>query len=99
MPELAKAFSIADKQMIADGMVHDSKYTFSLGGGKCKLDVTIDDVEFGFEAKEGWCYSKRDDVAVFLPSKRSEEMMARGLVKDLARRIQSLREGIAPRMF
>ena len=40
MPELAKAFTIADKQTMADGMVQDSKYTFSLGGGKCKLDVT-----------------------------------------------------------
>ena len=41
---------------------------------------------------KSWCYAKRDDAAVFLPSKRSEEMMARGLVKDLARRIQSLRK-------
>ena len=37
-------------------------------------------------------YAKRDNYVVFISSKRNKEMMARGLVKDIARRLQTLRK-------
>ncbi len=92
MPELAKAFTESDKQEIARAILRDSKYTFSLGGGRCKIDVRAEDAEFGFISKDGWCLAKREGTVVFLSSERSEELTARGLLKDLARRIQSLRK-------
>ncbi len=91
MPKLVEAFLQTDKQAMAEEILRNSKYVFS-PSGKINIDVTSDDVEFGFAAKEGWCFSRREDAAVFLASNRSEEMIVRGLLKDLARRIQSLRK-------
>jgi isoleucyl-tRNA synthetase len=45
-----------------------------------------------FDAKEGFAVAKRDSIVVFISTKRNHEMMARGLVKDLARRLQTLRK-------
>ena len=36
--------------------------------------------------------SKRDDYVVFISTSRNKEMMAKGLVKDVARRLQTLRK-------
>ena len=36
--------------------------------------------------------SKRDNYIVFISTSRNKEMMARGLIKDIARRLQTLRK-------
>ena len=36
--------------------------------------------------------SKRDNYTVFISTLRNQEMMAKGLIKDIARRLQTLRK-------
>jgi isoleucyl-tRNA synthetase len=36
--------------------------------------------------------AKREDYSVFISTSRNKEMMAKGLVKDIARRLQTLRK-------
>ena len=37
-------------------------------------------------------YAKRDNYTVIISTSRNKEMMAKGLVKDIARRLQTLRK-------
>ena len=52
-----------------------------------KEDFLID-----FEAQEGYAVAKRESFVVFISTTRNQEMMAKGLIKDLARRLQTLRK-------
>ena len=52
-----------------------------------KEDFIVD-----FDASEGFAVSKRDNYIVFVSTSRNKEMMARGLIKDIARRLQTLRK-------
>jgi len=56
--------------------------------------ITLDKEDFivGYDAKEGFAVSERDNLVVFISTTRNREMMAKGLVKDLARRLQTLRK-------
>lgn len=45
-----------------------------------------------FDAREEFTVSKRDNYIVFISTSRNKEMMARGLIKDIARRLQTLRK-------
>lgn len=50
------------------------------------------DFDIGFTAADGYAAADHGGVVAFLSTRRSEEMAAGGLLKDLARRIQSLRK-------
>ncbi len=45
-----------------------------------------------FDASENFAVSKRENYIVFISTLRNREMMAKGLVKDIARRLQTLRK-------
>ena len=50
------------------------------------------DFEVGFEAAEGHAAAEHGGVIALVSTQRSEDMAARGLLKDIARRIQALRK-------
>jgi len=54
--------------------------------------LDTDDFVIDFDADENFAVAKRDNYVVFISTARNKEMMARGLVKDVARRIQTLRK-------
>ena len=45
-----------------------------------------------FDIKDDFAVAKRDGFIVFISTSRNKEMMAKGLVKDIARRLQTLRK-------
>ncbi len=51
-----------------------------------------EDFVVDFDASENFAVSKRDNYIVFISTSRNREMMAKGLVKDVARRLQTLRK-------
>jgi isoleucyl-tRNA synthetase len=52
-----------------------------------KEDFIVD-----FSEQPEYAMAKRESLIVFVSSARNREMMARGLVRDVARRLQSLRK-------
>ncbi len=90
MGTLVKKFSETDPSEIVSGLAQNDSYTFEIDGNKIVLDKS--DFVVDFDAKEGYALSKRDELVVFISTTRNKEMMARGLVKDLARRLQTLRK-------
>lgn len=90
MPGLVKAFEGTDPQEIVDGLDRDGSYTFEVDGARISLDA--DDFVMDIAAQDGYAVSARDGITVFVSASRNKEMMAKGLVKDIARRVQALRK-------
>ncbi|MBI5697741.1 MAG: class I tRNA ligase family protein, partial [Thaumarchaeota archaeon] len=90
MGALLSAFSATKPQDIVSNLLKEKSHTFDVGAEKITLD--LEDFVIGFDAQEGHAFSQRDSLIVFISTARNREMMARGLVKDLARRLQTLRK-------
>lgn len=90
MPELTKIFSGTDAKEIIAGLQRDSRYDFAVNGAAIRLDT--DDFLIDYTSTQDHAVARRDDYVVFVSTARNRQMMARGLVKDIARRLQSLRK-------
>jgi isoleucyl-tRNA synthetase len=90
MGALLAAFSNTKPEEIVSSLLEQKSHTFDVGPEKITLD--LEDFVIGFDAQDGYAYSQRNSLIVFISTTRNKEMMARGLVKDLARRLQTLRK-------
>jgi isoleucyl-tRNA synthetase len=90
MGKLVRTFSETDPEEITTSLDKNSKYNFEID--KEEISLGVEDFVIDFDAKEGYAVSKRDNYIVFISTTRNKEMMARGLVKDIARRLQTLRK-------
>ncbi len=90
MNRLLSKFAETEPSKILDELLTSGSFTFDLGDSKIVLDR--DDFVVGFTEKEEYAMSSRDSLVVFISTARNREMLARGLVRDIARRIQVLRK-------
>ncbi len=90
MGKLVAAFSETNPEEIISSLQKDGKYNFDIDGEIISLDN--EDFVVDFDASENFAVSKRDNYIVFISTSRNREMMAKGLVKDVARRLQTLRK-------
>ena len=88
--ELREKFGNVDPLEISNNIIEKGFMNFAISGREIRLEK--EDFVFDFEAKEGFACAERDDSLVCISTTRNKEMMARGLVKDLARRLQTLRK-------
>jgi isoleucyl-tRNA synthetase len=56
------------------------------------INLLPSDVEIAYKASDGYSSSERDGVVVFVSSIRDKDLIAKGLLKDLARQLQQLRK-------
>ena len=90
LPKLLKIFADTPAEKITDSLEKNTSFTFDISGNKITLDVS--DFIIDFDVKDGFAFAKRNNLVVIISTSRNKEMMAKGLVKDLARRLQSLRK-------
>jgi len=90
MSALLQKFADTNPAEIISGLQRDSGFSFDVEDSKISLEK--DDFVIDFDAKDGFAVAKRDNFVVFISTERNSEMMARGLIKDLARRLQTLRK-------
>ncbi len=90
MGKLVNAFSETNKEEIITSLRKEGQYNYEIDGEKISLDK--EDFIIDFDASEEFAVSKRDNYIVFVSTSRNKEMMARGLIKDIARRLQTLRK-------
>jgi isoleucyl-tRNA synthetase len=69
-----------------------SKGKFVLAYDSKEVEISIDDVDIDYEVKEGYTLAERDGIFVFLTTERDQELIAKGVVRDIARRLQALRK-------
>ena len=90
MGKLVSTFNEVNPEEIISSLQKDKKYDFDIDGGIISLDS--EDFIINFDASENFAVAKRDNYIVFISTSRNKEMMAKGLVKDVARRLQTLRK-------
>ena len=90
MGKLVNAFLETNKEKIITSLQKEGQYNYEIDGEKISLER--EDFIVDFDASEEFAVSKRDNYIVFISTSRNKEMMAKGLVKDIARRLQTLRK-------
>ena len=90
MGELVARFAETKPEDIISSLQENNKYDYTINEDTISLDS--EDFIVDFEAKENFAVAKRDRYIVFISTARNREMMAKGLVKDIARRLQTLRK-------
>jgi len=90
MGKLVAMFNETNPEEISSSLQKNGKYGFDIDGEIISLD--IEDFVVDFDAGENFAMAKRDEYIVFISTARNKELMAKGLVKDIARRLQTLRK-------
>ena len=90
MGKLVSTFKETNPDEIISSLQKESKYNFEIDGETISLDEK--DFIIDFDASENFAVAKRDNYIVLISTSRNKEMMARGLIKDIARRLQTLRK-------
>jgi isoleucyl-tRNA synthetase len=90
MGKLVNTFTETNPEEIISALQKDGKYDFKIDEEIISLDK--EDFVVSFDASENFAVAKRDNYIVFISTSRNKEMMAKGLVKDIARRLQTLRK-------
>ena len=90
LSKLLEIFSETKPDEIIQGLEKDSSFTFDVNGTKISLDTN--DFIIEFDVQEGFTFSRRNNLIGIISTERNEELMAKGLIKDLARRLQALRK-------
>ena len=88
--KLLDTFAKTDPEEIIQSLDKNGSFTFNVDGNKISLDT--DDFIIDFDAREGFAFSRRNNLIGIITTTRNEQLMAKGLVKDLARRLQALRK-------
>jgi len=93
--DLAKALQAFEKINYDDlygQLMSNSNFNLKYLSGE--IELSKDDVEFTYAGKPPYVMveSDQNDIAVFIDTTRSNELISMGLVKDIARNIQQLRK-------
>ncbi|MGI0010188.1 MAG: class I tRNA ligase family protein, partial [Nitrosopumilaceae archaeon] len=90
MGKLLAKFAETDPRRIIEELLKKGNYSFELD--KNKIVLGKDDFVIDFTEKAEYAMARHDSLTVFISTTRNREMMARGLVRDIARRLQALRK-------
>jgi isoleucyl-tRNA synthetase len=90
MGKLLQMFSETDPETIINELNGKGSFTFQIEQNSIVLDKK--DFIVNFDVDEKHQFAKRPNLIVMISLERDNEMMAKGLIKDLARRLQTLRK-------
>ncbi len=90
MGKLVSTFNETDPDEIISSLERNSKCDFNIDGEVISLDN--EDFIIDFDASENFAAARRDNYTVIISTSRNKEMMSKGLVRDIARRMQTLRK-------
>ena len=88
--KLLEIFSETKPDEIIQGLEKDGLFTFDTNGIEISLDTN--DFIIEFDIQEDFAFSRRDNLIGIISTTRNEELMTKGLIRDLARRLQALRK-------
>jgi isoleucyl-tRNA synthetase len=85
-----QAFGQTDSTEILRSLRSAGSYALKYNGGEITLSNT--DVELSYEASEGFEMSSQNDLIVFVSTGRDDKLIAKGILRDLARNLQQVRK-------
>ena len=87
---LISSFEKVDKLELLKTLQSLGRYGLSYEGGY--LELTPTDLEFSYDASEGYALAEKNNVIVIIATHRDKALIAKGLLRDLARNLQQLRK-------
>jgi isoleucyl-tRNA synthetase len=88
--EVDKAFESVNTLEIIRSFKKSGSYVLAYNDKTVELSPS--DVELAYKALEGYSFSERDDLVVFISTTREKDLITKGLLRDLARQLQQLRK-------
>ena len=88
---VAEAFERVDMLELIRTLQKSKEYLLPYNNGKT-IKLSPSDVEIAYKASDGYSCSERDGLVVFVSSIRDKDLIAKGLLRDLARQLQQLRK-------
>ncbi|MGI0019358.1 MAG: isoleucine--tRNA ligase [Nitrososphaera sp.] len=85
-----KAFEGVDRLALVSALKADGKY--ALAYDEKSVDISPSDVDIAYKAAEGYSMAERGNLAVFISTRRDKGLIAKGLLRDLARNLQQQRK-------
>ena len=88
--KVREALEKTDKLELLKHLESSGKYFISYEGGE--IDLTSIDLQLSYRVSEGYVMSEENKMMVFIATKRDKDLIAKGLLRDLARNLQQLRK-------
>ncbi len=88
--KVVQAFEGVDKLSLIHSLQFGS-YSLVYGDNK-SIELSQSDVEITYRASEGYTSAERNDLVVFISTSRDKDLIAKGMLRDLARHLQQLRK-------
>lgn len=87
---VVQAFEGVDKVSLVRSLKSKGRYVLAYDSRSVELAPS--DVEVTYRAADGYSLAERGNLVVFISTKRDGELIAKGLLRDLARNLQQLRK-------
>ena len=88
---LIDKFEREDKTQILKHLQVNGFYHLDYSPNK-SIDLTITDMDFEFVPSDGYVVGEKENVILLVNTARNDELIVKGLIKDLARNLQQLRK-------
>lgn len=88
--KIAQSFVPVDKLEVVRSLQEYGTYTLAYNDKM--VELSPQDVEVTYKALDGYAYSERDGLIVFVSTSREKGLAMKGLLRDLARHLQQLRK-------
>jgi isoleucyl-tRNA synthetase len=89
--KVAQAFERVDKLELVRTLQRSDGHLLTYNNSKT-IKLSPSDVEIAYKASDGYSSSERDGLIVFVSSIRDKGLIAKGLLRDIARQLQQLRK-------
>jgi isoleucyl-tRNA synthetase len=89
---VAEAFQRIDKLELVRILQKSEEYLLAYDNNSKTIKLSPSDVEITYKASDGYSSAERDGIIVFISSIRDKDLIAKGLLRDLARQLQQLRK-------
>jgi isoleucyl-tRNA synthetase len=89
---VAEAFDRIDKLELVRTLQKSNEYLLPYDNKGKTIKLSASDLEIAYKASDGYSSSERDGIVVFISTIRDKDLIAKGLLRDLARQLQQLRK-------
>lgn len=89
---VVEAFEGIDKLEFVHALQKSEEYVLAYDSHGKTIKLSPADVEIAYKPSEGYSCAERNGIIVFISSIRDKDLIAKGLLRDLARQLQQLRK-------
>ena len=90
--KVSRALERVDKLELIKSLETSGKY--SLTYDSRQIDISSNDLEFSYTVMGGYTMSERDNLMVFIGTRRDKDLIIKGMLRDLARNFSNFERSV-----